>query len=155
MKSGWSTSSQSPIKLRSGFLFFFLFRLPNRDGGPRLIAHYILHSIHSAKNDSPEVNEPNVVNREVILEQVADKGLFVICIRSLHLFILSRLFLSFTLLFVVLSTTSASPSRVLNFQDGVALLFSSFIPWFSTFCRSKMLQWQYFELFDISSTCWP
>ena len=86
------------------------------------------------------MNEPNVVNREVILEQVADKGLFVISIRSLHLFILSRLFLSFTLLFVVLSTTSASPSRVLNFQDGVALLFSSFIPWFSTLCRSKMLQ---------------
>ena len=28
----------------------------------------------------------NVVNREVILEQVADKGLFVICIRSVHLF---------------------------------------------------------------------
>ena len=54
------------------------------------------------------------------------------------------------LLFVV--TTSASLSRVLNFQDGVPLLFSSFIPWFSTFCRFKMLQWQYFELFDISST---
>ena len=52
------------------------------------MAHYILHSIHSAKknNDNPEVNEPNVVNREVILEQVADKGLFVICIRSVHLF---------------------------------------------------------------------
>ena len=32
------------------------------------------------------MNEPNVVNREVILEQVADKGLFVICIRSVHLF---------------------------------------------------------------------
>ena len=45
-----------------------------------------LHSINSAKNDNPEVNEPNVVNREVILEQVADKGLFVICIRSVHLF---------------------------------------------------------------------
>ena len=38
---------------------------------------------------------------------------------------------SFTLLIVVLSTTSASPSRVLNFQDGVA--FSSFFRWFSTF----------------------
>ena len=86
------------------------------------------------------MKEPNVVNREVILEQVADKGLFVICIRSVHLFIVRRLFLSFTLLFVVMSTTSASPSRVLNFQDGVALLFSSFIPRFNTFCRSKMLQ---------------
>ena len=32
------------------------------------------------------MNEPNVVNREVILEQVADKGLFVICISSVHLF---------------------------------------------------------------------
>ena len=32
------------------------------------------------------MNEPNVVDREVILEQVADKGLFVICIRSVHLF---------------------------------------------------------------------
>ena len=32
------------------------------------------------------MNEPNVVNREVILEQVADKGLFVICIRSVYLF---------------------------------------------------------------------
>ena len=53
------------------------------------------------------------------------------------------------------ASTSASPSRELNFQDGVPLLFSSFIPWFSTFCRFKMLQWQYFELFDISSTCWP
>ena len=51
------------------------------------------------------------------------------------------------------ATTSASPSRVLNFQDGVPLLFSSCIPWFSTFCRFKTLQWQYFELFDISSTC--
>ena len=48
------------------------------------------------------MNEPNVVNRQVILEQVADKGLFVICISSVHL-LLSRLFLSFTLLFVVLS----------------------------------------------------
>ena len=75
------------------------------------------------------MNEPNVVNREEILEQVADKGLFVICIRSVHLFTES-----------FVSTTSASPSRVLNFQDGIALLFSSFIPWFSTFCRSKMLQ---------------
>ena len=28
----------------------------------------------------------NLVNREVILEQVAYKGLFVICIRSVHLF---------------------------------------------------------------------
>ena len=33
-----------------------------------------------------EVNEPNVVNREVLLKQVDDKGLFVICIRSVHLF---------------------------------------------------------------------
>ena len=71
--------------MRSGVLIF-LFRLPNRKRSPRLIAHYILHSIHSAKNDNPEVNEPNVVNREVILEQVADKGLFVICIRIVHLF---------------------------------------------------------------------
>ena len=35
---------------------------------------------------TPEVNEPNVVNREVLLKQVDDKGLFVICIRSVHLF---------------------------------------------------------------------
>ena len=34
----------------------------------------------------PEVNEPNVVNREVLLEQVDDKCLFVNCIRSVHLF---------------------------------------------------------------------
>ena len=40
----------------------------------------------SGKNDNPEVNEPSVANREVILEQVADKGLLVICIRSVHLF---------------------------------------------------------------------
>ena len=65
---------------------------------------------------------------------------FVGLILKVFNYLLSCLFLSFTLLFVVLSTTSASPSRVLNFQDGVALLFSSFIPWFSTFCRSKMLQ---------------
>ena len=32
------------------------------------------------------LNEPNVVNREVILEQVAYKGSFVICIRIVDLF---------------------------------------------------------------------
>ena len=67
-------------------MLIFLFRLPNGERSPRLKSHYILHSIHSAKNDNPEVNEPNAVNREVILEQVADKGLFVICMRSVHLF---------------------------------------------------------------------
>ena len=41
---------------------------------------------------TPEVNEPNVVNREVLLKQVDDKGLFVICIRSVHLF--TELFVS-------------------------------------------------------------
>ena len=77
------------------------------------------------------MNEPNVVNREVILEQVADKGLFVICIRSGHLF--TESFASvFYLIIRHLATTSASPSRVPNFQDGVALLFCTFIPWFST-----------------------
>ena len=35
------------------------------------------------------------------------------------------------------AATSASPSWVLNFQDGVSLLFSSFVPWFSTFAVSK------------------
>ena len=38
------------------------------------------------KNDNPEVNELSVVNREVILEQVAYKGSFVICLRIVHLF---------------------------------------------------------------------
>ena len=51
------------------------------------------------------------------------------------------------------AATSASPSRVLNFQDGVALLFSSFILSFSTFCPFKKLPRQYFELFDMSSSC--
>ena len=41
---------------------------------------------------TPEVNEPNVVNREVLLKQVDDKGLFVICIRRVHLF--TELFVS-------------------------------------------------------------
>ena len=41
---------------------------------------------------TPEVNEPNVVNREVLLKQVDDKGLFVIGIRSVHLF--TKLFVS-------------------------------------------------------------
>ena len=51
------------------------------------------------------------------------------------------------------AATSASPSRVLNFQDGVALLFSSFILSFSTFSAFKMQPRQYFELFDMSSSC--
>ena len=50
------------------------------------------------------------------MEQVADKGLFVICIRSVHL--INESFVSVFYLII-----SASPSRVLNFQDGVACYF--------------------------------
>ena len=52
------------------------------------------------------------------------------------------------------AATSASPSWALNFHDGVALLFSSFIPSFSTLCPLKMHPRQCFELFDMYSSCW-
>ena len=67
--------------------------------------------------------------------------MFVFCIGSVHLFTESFVSFFFYLIirrFADKATTSASPSRVLDFQDGVALLFSSFIPWFSTFCHFNM-----------------
>ena len=64
--------------------------------------------------------------------------MFVFCIGSVRLFILFFVFYLIIRHFGDKATTSASPSRVLDFQDGVALLFSSFIPWFSTFCYFNM-----------------
>ena len=66
--------------------------------------------------------------------------MFVFRIGSVHLFTESFVscLLPYYSLFGDKATTSASPSRVLDFQDGFALLFSSFIPWFSTFCRFNM-----------------
>ena len=61
------------------------------------------------------MNEQNVVNREVILEQVADKGLFVICIRSVHLF--TESFVSVFYIIIRLEPKNVFVSSKCSFSD--------------------------------------
>ena len=61
------------------------------------------------------MNELNVVNREVILEQVADKGLFLICIRRVHLF--TESFVSVFYIIIRLGRKNVFVSSKCSFSD--------------------------------------